>query len=158
LWTVEGARPEDAGQILEVQRRAFGPVQKHYTVALPPLREEEADVRAAIARGGVLVAREGGRVVGAARVRVEDRRAEVSHVAVLPEYAHLAVGRSLMAAAEEEAVRRGAVEVDLEVGLRDAAAIDFYLKLGYRPYVLVPDDVNGYDTLRFRRRLAPASG
>jgi ribosomal protein S18 acetylase RimI-like enzyme len=153
MWSIEPARPEDAAAVLAVQRAAFAENQRSYRAILPQLREEEGDVRAAVAAGGTLVARQGGGIIGAVRVRVEGPTAEVSHLAVLPAYAHLAVGRSLMAAAEDAARASGARVMILATGLRDAAAIEFYLKQGYRPTELLPDPVTEIDLVRFRRAL-----
>ncbi|MBT9258328.1 MAG: GNAT family N-acetyltransferase [Clostridiales bacterium] len=153
MWTVERARPEQAEEILVVQAEAFRENQKKYRVPLPELTETVEDVKAVIADGHVLVAKQGDEIIGAVRVFVEGDRATVSHLAVLPAYGHLAVGRSLMAAAEKEARAKGAREVVLETGLRDAPAIEFYIKLGYRPIELIPDDETELDQVRFRRPL-----
>lgn len=153
MWTVEPARPEQADEILAVQHEAFRENQKRYRIPLPELQEGRAEVEAAIAEGKVLVARQGDEVIGALRLTVDGSTATVSHVSVLPAYAHLAVGRSLMTAAEKAAKAKGAREVVLETGLRDAPAIEFYLKLGYRPVTLVPDDENEYDQVRFRKAM-----
>ncbi|MDI3281301.1 MAG: GNAT family N-acetyltransferase [Bacillota bacterium] len=155
LWTVERARPEQAEEILGVQAEAFRENQKKYRVPLPALTETAEDVQKVIAKGQVLVAKQGDEIIGSVRVFVEGERASVSHLAVLPAYGHLAVGRSLMAAAEKEARSRSAQEVVLETGLRDAPAIEFYIKLGYRPIELIPDDDTEVDQVRFRRPLVP---
>jgi ribosomal protein S18 acetylase RimI-like enzyme len=153
MWSIEAARSADTAAVLAVQRAAFADNQRRYESPLPELREGEDDVRRAIAAGGAFVARQGGEVIGAVRVRVRGETAEVSHLAVLPEYAHLAVGRSLMAAAEDAARAAGARVMVLLTGLRDAAAIEFYLKQGYRPEALLPDPATEIDLVRFRRAL-----
>jgi len=153
MWSIEQAAGEDASAILSVQREAFADNQRRYEAPLPQLQETEADVRGAIQAGGTFVARQSGEVIGSVQVQVRGDSAEVSHLAVLPAYAHLAVGRSLMAAAEEAAQKRGARTMVLLTGLRDAAAIEFYLKQGYRPEALEPDPATEIDLVRFRRAL-----
>ncbi len=155
MWSITPAAAEDAEPILAVQRAAFAQNQRRYTATLPLLRETADDLGAAIAGGGTFVARQRGEVIGAVRVQVrpDAGEAEVSHLAVLPAYAHLAVGRSLMAAAEEAAQAAGARTMVLLTGLRDAAAIEFYLKQGYRPEALLPDPATEIDLVRFRRAL-----
>lgn len=153
MWSVEPARPEQAEAVLNVQREAFRENQKNYRIVLPPLAEGVEDVRRAIEAGRVLVAQQGDEVIGAVRVSVGGPQASVSHLSVLPAYAHLAVGRSLMMAAEKMAKAAGAREIVLETGLRDAPAIEFYLKLGYRPVELLPDDETEFDQVRFRKPL-----
>lgn len=153
MWTVEPARLDQAEAVLNVQREAFRENQKNYRIVLPPLAETVDDVRRAIEAGKVLVAQQGDEVIGAVRVSVDGETASVSHLSVLPAYAHLAVGRSLMMAAEKMAKAAGADQIVLETGLRDAPAIDFYLKLGYRPIELLPDDETEFDQVRFRKPL-----
>lgn len=155
MWSITPAAAEDAESILTVQREAFAANQRSYESPLPQLRESLDDVRSAIAAGGTFVARQAGEVIGAVRVHVGGGggEAEVSHLAVLPAYAHLAVGRSLMAAAEDAAHKAGARAMVLLTGLRDAAAIEFYLKQGYRPEALLPDPATEIDLVRFRRAL-----
>jgi ribosomal protein S18 acetylase RimI-like enzyme len=155
MWSITPAAADDAASILAVQQAAFAQNQRRYTATLPQLRETVDDVSAAIAEGGSFVARQRDEVIGAVRVHVHpgSGEAEVSHLAVRPAYAHLAVGRSLMAAAEEAAQAAGARAVVLRTGLRDAAAIEFYLKQGYRPEALLPDPATEIDLVRFRRAL-----
>jgi ribosomal protein S18 acetylase RimI-like enzyme len=154
LWTVEYATHDDVASILSVQRSAFEENQRRYRFPLPQLRETEEDVARDLREAVVLVARQGEEVIGAVRGRIDGEACEVYDLAVDPAYAHLAVGRSLMSRIEAEALGRGATRVRLRTGLRDAPAIDFYLKLGYRPTSVVRDDLTEYDQVEFVKELA----
>lgn len=153
LWSVEPAAESEASVVLRVQHEAFADPQRRFDAPLPQMEETEQDVAAAIRAGEALVARQGGEVIGAVRVRTQGVQAEVSHLSVLPAYGRLAVGRSLMAAAEDRARDGGARTMVLETELRNAAAIEFYLGQGYRPDALLPDPVTEIDLVRFRRGL-----
>ncbi|MDI3299057.1 MAG: GNAT family N-acetyltransferase [Bacillota bacterium] len=154
MWTVEYAATDDVASILNVQRSAFEENQRRYRFPLPQLRETDEDVLRDLRDAIVLVARQGEEVIGAVRGRMDGEVCEVYDLAVDPAYAHLAVGRSLMSRIEAEALSRGATRVTLRTGLRDAPAIDFYLKLGYRPTSILRDDLTEYDQVEFVKELA----
>ena len=156
MWSVNFANSSDAIKVLEVQRKAFRENQKNYQVSLPALEETPEHIAEEIALGKVLIASEADEgVIGSLRFSVdrETKQAEVYYLAVDPAYAHLAVGRSLMARAEAEAISQGAVEMIAEIGLRDAPAVEFYYKLGYRPQKLIVRE-NDIDLVVFTKSLA----
>ncbi|MDI3317306.1 MAG: GNAT family N-acetyltransferase [Bacillota bacterium] len=154
MWTVEYATTDDVPSILNVQRSAFSENQRRYRFPLPQLRETEEDLLRDLREAVVLVARQADEVIGAVRGRLDGEVCEVYDLAVDPAYSHLAVGRSLMSRVEAEALGRGATRVVLRTGLRDAPAIDFYLKLGYRPTTVLRDDLTEYDQVEFVKVLA----
>jgi GNAT superfamily N-acetyltransferase len=62
----------------------------------------------------------------------------VHDLGVLPEYRGRGVGRALLAAIEQEAARRGACKVTLEVLEGNELAKKLYAELGYGQYALDP--------------------
>ncbi len=94
--------------------------------------------------------------------RGEATAAEVGELYALyvrPESVGTGVGRALMAAAHEEAARRGIPELLLWVLRDNARARAFYARAGYvRDGATQSDDYNGVPAVevRYRRRLASA--
>lgn len=101
---VEPARPEDAGQILTVQRAAYvTEAQLYGDPFISPLTESLAQVRAAVAGGGVvLVARLGPRVVGSVRGLINGRTAQIGRLVVAPDEQGRGIATRLMDALETE--------------------------------------------------------
>lgn len=153
MWSVEQAREGDAEGVLAVTRRAFEQYRDKYPVPPDPLRETLEQVRADIGRGDVWVARDGDRLIGAVRARALAGAHEIYGLAVDPDYSQLAVGTSLVRTVEARLRDRGARTVHLRTGLRDAPAIEFWYRLGYRPFRLEPDPDHGYDRVWFEKSL-----
>lgn len=154
MWSVRFAESPDTNKVLQVQRKAFRDYQKNYRVRLAALEETPEQIAEDIARNRVLVATDGDEVIGSLRYHVDREKltAEVFLLAVDPAYAHLAVGRSLMARAEAEAISQQANVMLAEIGLRDAPAVEFYYRLGYRPVELRTDE-HDVDRVLFRKSL-----
>jgi ribosomal protein S18 acetylase RimI-like enzyme len=85
----------------------------------------------------ILVACEDGHVVGFAQLRAAPMAASSGHVqelngmAVAPEYQGRGIGHLLLAAARDEAVRRGARRLTLRVLGSNERALGLYLACGY---------------------------
>ena len=95
------AEPADAGEVFTVQRAAYVTEAQHYGDAhIAPLTESVDEVSAAIAAGHVLVARDGGRLVGAVRGSVEDRTCHIGRLVVAPDMQGRGIGKALLAAVE----------------------------------------------------------
>jgi ribosomal protein S18 acetylase RimI-like enzyme len=122
--TIGPKRSTDAEFIRLLSELVFG----EYTRAAGPhtLRMSE-DTRML-----TLIARLGGRAVGFAIVGFESPSASLAAIAVEPKSRGLGVARRLLAAAEEEAVRRGAGLLTLATAEANLAALDLFLKAGYR--------------------------
>ncbi|HET7611366.1 MAG TPA: GNAT family N-acetyltransferase [Rhodanobacteraceae bacterium] len=108
----------------------------------------------------VLVAGPPGRVEGAAVVflRRNSRRARLYSLAVAASSRGRGLARSLLAAAEDEARRRGCNALDLEVRTDNRAALALYERHGYRRVVRLQgfyeDAADGW---RFSKALADRS-
>ncbi len=128
---IDRAVSSDAGEVMTVQRAAYvSEAQLYDNPHLSALWEPLEDVRAAIESEVVLVAREGQRIVGAVRGRIEGPVCHVGRLVVAPDQQGRGIGRRLLLAVEEHAppsVRRFA----LYTGDRSAANLGLYRKLGY---------------------------
>ena len=153
MWSIEFATADDAKGILAVQRTAFSENQSHYRFPLPAMVEGVEHIDQEIARDVVLVARQGSEVIGSVRFDVRGDECETYYLAVSPAYSNLAVGRALISRAEAEALSRGAKRMTAKPGLLDAAAIEFYMKIGYRPVQLITDPQREYEQVELEKRM-----
>lgn len=138
---IEPIQPSDAGEVLTVQRAAFASESIIYgDPAMPPMVQtlEELDAELRTARGWV--ARIGGRLVGAIRVR-EDEDADlllIGRLAIAPDMQGSGIGRALLEAAEQHS---HAAEAELFTGVRSEANIRLYESCGYRRTQRVGDEI-----------------
>src|SRR5215510_3241304 len=106
----------------------------------------------------VLVAEVAGELAGYALVlfRKATPIARLYSISVAPHAAGKGIGTSLLAAAEQAAIGRGAARMRLEVNETNSAAITLYRKAGYRQFGRF---AHYYEdkahALRFEKRLAP---
>ncbi len=126
------AEPADAGEVFTVQRAAYVTEAQHYgDPHLAPLTESLDEVRAAVVSGHVLVAREGGRLVGAVRGSVREATCHIGRLVVAPDVQGRGIGRALLAAVEE--LHAGRVErFALFTGHRSEGNLRLYRAAGYR--------------------------
>jgi PPOX class probable F420-dependent enzyme len=129
---VEAATDADAPEVLASMRRAFAEYQDTLKPPSSALDETVDDVRAAMARGGAFVARDGGRVVGSARYQFRGDHTYCERVSVDRDYRGRGVGTALMRAVEEAARTAGHAEVRIGVRASLPANLRFYEDLGYR--------------------------
>lgn len=105
-----------------------------------PWNPPEADI-ALVRRSGhgdILVAAEGGAIVGSVMVGDDGHRGWVYYLAVAPAHRHRGLGRRLMRAAEEWVAAHGVRKLELMVRDSNAAVAEFYERIGYeREPVLV---------------------
>lgn len=129
--TIEPVGIEAADTVFRVMQTAF---EEHRRLTPPSgaLRESIDDVRQAIASGGALLAYVDGQLAGCARYDVQDHHVHAGRVGVLAEHRGHGVARVLMAAIEEQAVRRGRHEVRVSVRATLPSNLRFYENLGYR--------------------------
>jgi GNAT superfamily N-acetyltransferase len=130
FW-IDRASPQDAGELLTVQRAAFvSEAQLYGDPLIPPLTETLAGIRDAIAATDVLVACEGRRVIGGVRGRLAGRTCEVDRLVVAPDRQGRGIGTALM----EELERRHARNADqftLFTGAQSEGNLRLYARLGY---------------------------
>ena len=98
-------------------------------------------------------------LVGAAVLerRRASRIARLSSIAVAPGRSGLGIGGRLLAAAEDEARRRGCDRLRLEVRADNGAGIRLYERRGYARFAVRPDYYeDGMEAWRYEKALAPA--
>lgn len=121
-------RPEAAGLISELNRfldEIYHPDDNHFS-----LHSDEVTGP----RGVFILARLDGEPVGCGAVRMLDAgRAEIKRMYVRPTAQGAGVGRAILAKLEDEARRRGATELVLEMGDDQPAARALYESWGLRP-------------------------
>ncbi|MBW3603548.1 MAG: GNAT family N-acetyltransferase [Actinobacteria bacterium] len=130
------AHPDDAGEIIALQRAAYRIEAERYDdFGLPPLTETADEFVAALDTHTVLVARRrdgepSAPIVGTARARVVGDTAHIARLSVLPALHGQGIGRQLLAAIEHETapVRR----YELFTGHRSERNLRMYERAGYR--------------------------
>jgi tRNA (guanine37-N1)-methyltransferase len=129
---IRPVRPADAGELFVLQRACW--VQEQHDnpgVRIPALHETYDDLRAWIARDTVLVARAGGRLVGAVRARLEGADWDIGRLMVAPDLAGRGLGRILLARIEAAAPLE-ATSYSLFTGAGSLRNQRIYKKAGYR--------------------------
>jgi GNAT superfamily N-acetyltransferase len=116
--------PDDAGEILTLQRAAYVGEAMLYDQFLPPLYETLEEIRAVLDSEDttVLGIRDDGRLIGTARVK---RDGEIGRVAVAPDRQHEGLGSRLL----REAIDRGGTW--LFTGDRSEGNLRLYRKHGF---------------------------
>ena len=129
---IDAAGADHAEEVLRAMQRGF----EQYRGSLQPpssaLAETVEDVRAAMAKGGAFVARDGEAVVGSARYQFRPGYTYAERVAVDPAYRGRGVGAALMRAIEDAARASGSPEVRIGVRASLPGNLHFYEELGYR--------------------------
>lgn len=95
-------------------------------------RTSAKEIRELIAREEVVVAEEGGRVLGAIEVRIDGPIGYFGMLAVDAWARRGGIGRALVEAAEEHCRRAGCTEMTLSTGENRAELIPYYRRMGYR--------------------------
>lgn len=130
VWIMR-ARPEDAGEILTVQRAAYvTEAQLYGDPFIAPLLESVGQVAEAIATGTVLKAVAGSRIVGAVRGRLTGTTCLVGRLVVAPDRQRQGIGSALLTALHESVPEASAF--DLFTGHLSEGNLRLYRRLGYR--------------------------
>jgi len=125
-------RPADAGELLTLQRACWVQEQRaNPDLEIDAHTESLADVRAWIGDGTVLVARAGGRLVGAVRGRMHHGTWDVGRLMVAPDLQGRGLGRELLSRIEELAPAE-VTELELFTGAGSLRNQRMYRKAGYR--------------------------
>ncbi|WP_067128650.1 GNAT family N-acetyltransferase [Microtetraspora malaysiensis] len=151
MTDIERASPEDAGEILTLQRAAYvTEAQMYGDPFITPLVESQEQLRRAIETGVVLKAVEGARVVGSVRGRLPDPLGQegvqartgrreapssgptclVARLVVAPDRQGGGIGTALLEALHEAVPE--AVAFDLFTGHLSEGNLRLYRRLGYR--------------------------
>lgn len=127
------AVPADAGEILTLQRACW--VQEalaNDTLDIPALQESLDDVRAGLAEWDTWVVRRAGRLVGAARGKLEDETTwDIGRVMVAPDLQGTGLGRVLLEHIQAVAPEQ-VTSYQLFTGAASARNLRLYEKAGFR--------------------------
>ncbi|MEU5879737.1 GNAT family N-acetyltransferase [Spirillospora sp. NPDC047279] len=129
---IEPADPDDAGELLTVQRAAYvSEAQLYGDPFIPPLVESyEQLVKVLNADAVVLKAMLDGRLVGAVRAQFSDHTCLIGRLVVAPDMQGRGVARALMEALEREVAGRADACV-LFTGHLSEDNLRLYRRLGY---------------------------
>jgi ribosomal protein S18 acetylase RimI-like enzyme len=104
----------------------------------------------------LLVAEEGGLVLGYSLLRIRGRQGHLESLAVDPPARRLGLGRSLLKASEQAVLERGALHMRLEIREDNPGALALYQALGYRQHgTWLEYYEDESDALRLRKALGP---
>ena len=104
----------------------------------------------------LLVAEEGGTVMGYALLRIRGRQGHLESLAVDPPARRLGLGRALLRTSEQVVLERGALHMRLEIREDNPAALALYQSLGYRQHgTWLEYYEDESDALRLRKTLGP---
>lgn len=151
--TVRPIRPDDAGEVLTLQRAAFVQEAQIYgTPQLPPLTQTLAELEAELVDNLGCVAVDGTRIVGAVRARRDGELLLVGRLTIAPDQQGRGIGTRLLAAVEERGAALGATEAELFTGSLSEANLRLYLREGYVETQRVPGD-DGIEQVFLRKPL-----
>jgi ribosomal-protein-alanine N-acetyltransferase len=148
-WTLRMGRPADVPAMYALDLVCFE----------EPFRFDLKAMRRFALRAGaiVVVAKAAGKLVGFVIVHLErGRLAYVVTLDVAPAFRRMGLASALMSEAENEALQCGADRLGLHVFTGNAAATDFYERLGFRRVELVSDFYrSGLDAWTYLKSLPP---
>ncbi|WP_460772851.1 GNAT family N-acetyltransferase [Microbacterium sp. GXF7504] len=144
--------PEDAGEVLTLQRAAFvSEAQIYGDVDMPVFTQTLDEVRGELEDNLGCVAVLGHRIVGAARAKADGGLLLIGRIAIAPDQQGEGIGSLLLAALEERGRDAGCTEAELFTGSLSEANLRLYEREGYRESERVPGE--GSDQVFLRKRL-----
>ena len=151
--TVRPIRPDDAGEVMTLQRAAFVSEALIYgTADMPPLTQTLEEVQAELIDNLGCVALAGTRMVGAVRARRDGELLLVGRIAIAPDQQGHGIGTLLLGAVERRGLEAGATEAELFTGSLSEANMRLYHREGYAESQRVPSD-GGIEEVYMRKRL-----
>ncbi|GEP47309.1 GNAT family N-acetyltransferase [Microbacterium saccharophilum] len=145
--------PDDAGEVLTIQRAAFlSEAQIYRSVDMPPLTQTLEELQAELRDNLGCVALDGSRIVGAVRAQRDGDLLLIGRIAIAPDQQGAGIGSQLLAAVEKRGRDAGATEAELFTGSLSEANLRLYEREGYAETERVPGD--GSDQIFLRKPLA----
>ena len=126
------ATSADAPEIHRTMIAAFEPSRGKLVPPSGAHDESVEDVRAALERGGALLALHDGTAVGSVRFEVHPDHLHVGRLSVIPAVQGQGIGAALLRAVEDFAIQQSIPEITLFVRLVLDDNLRFYDRLGYR--------------------------
>ena len=149
---IRDIRPEDAGEVLTLQRAAFVNEALIYgDPDMPPLTQTLEELQAELRENLGCVALDGPRIVGAVRARHDGELLLIGRIAIAPDQQGRGVGTKLLAAVERRGRDAGARTAELFTGSLSEANLRLYEREGYTESERVPGD--GSDQVFLRKPL-----
>jgi GNAT superfamily N-acetyltransferase len=146
--------PEDAGEVLTLQRAAFVQEALIYgTPNMPPLTQTLAEVESELQQNDGCVAHLGPRMVGAVRARRDGDLLLIGRLAIAPDMQGRGIGSRLLDAVERAGRDAGAREAELFTGSLSEANLRLYEREGYVETERV-DGEDGIQQVFLRKRLS----
>ena len=143
--SVRPIRPEDAGEVLTLQRAAFVQEALIYgTPNMPPLTQTLAEVESELQQNDGCVAHVGTRMVGAVRARRDGHLLLIGRLSIAPDMQGRGIGSRLLTAVERAGRGAGASEAELFTGSLSEANLRLYEREGY----LETERVDGDDGIQ----------
>ncbi|MCR2815390.1 GNAT family N-acetyltransferase [Microbacterium jiangjiandongii] len=150
---IRDIRPEDAGEVLTLQRAAFVSEALIYgDPDMPPLTQTLDELAAELVDNLGCVALDGPRIVGAVRARRDGELLLIGRIAIAPDQQGRGIGTKLLAAVEQRGRDAGARTAELFTGSLSEANLRLYEREGYAESERVPGD--GSDQVFLRKPLA----
>jgi GNAT superfamily N-acetyltransferase len=147
--------PDDAGEVLTVQRAAFVAEGRLYgNFDIPPLVESLEQVGHELGTTVMTGAFDGARLVGSIRVTKDGDLGWISRISVAPDQQGRGIGAGLIAAAEED-LPPGIRRLQLSAGAKSAANIVMYERRGYEVFSRASDPA-GVEMVLMGKDLPPA--
>jgi GNAT superfamily N-acetyltransferase len=151
---VRAIRVDDAGEVLTLQRAAFASEALIYgDPDMPALTQTLPELEAELRENLGCVAVDDGRLVAAARARLDGDLLLVGRIAVAPDRQGDGLGSRILAAVEARGREAGATEAELFTGRLSEANLRLYEREGYRESERAGGD-SGEDEIFLRKPLA----
>ncbi len=145
--------PDDAGEVLTLQRAAFVQEALIYgSPDMPPLTQTLEELTAELADNLGRVAVDGARIVGAARAKVDGDLLLVGRISIAPDQQGAGIGSRILAAVEQAGRDAGATRAELFTGSLSEANLRLYKREGYEETERVPGD-GGVEQVFLQKRL-----
>ena len=124
--------PDDAGEVMTLQRAAFVQEAQIYgSIEMPAFSQTLEAVTAELTGNDGCVAHIGPRMVGAVRARHDGGLLLVGRIAIAPDVQGEGVGSQLLAAVEDRGRELGCTEAELFTGSLSEANLRLYEREGY---------------------------
>lgn len=150
--SIRDIQPDDAGEVLTVQRAAFVQEALIYDDPdMPALTQTLDELRAELHENLGCVAVDSGRIVGAVRARRDGSLLLIGRLAIAPDQQGGGIGSALLDAVEERGRREGADTAELFTGHLSEANLRLYERQGYAEHIRSDDGGEIY----LRKDLAP---
>ncbi|QEW01031.1 GNAT family N-acetyltransferase [Microbacterium caowuchunii] len=150
---IRPVRPDDAGEVLTLQRAAFVQEAQIYgSVEMPAFTQTLAAVEAELIENDGCVAHIGPRMVGVVRARHDGSLLLIGRIAIAPDVQGEGVGSALLGAVEERGREQGCTEAELFTGSLSEANLRLYTREGYVETERVATG-DGIEEVYLRKRL-----